>query len=145
MSAVDLANGRRVMFGSPEAPEASVGDAVEASCAIPGVFRPIRIGGRSYVDGGAWSPTNMDTADVRRGTRVLCLNPTGAVRAVGPLSRSAAAVEALALEGRGAKVRTVSPDAGSSSAMGTNLMDAGPREEVIAAGFAQGLSLAASG
>ena len=87
----------------------------------------------------------MDTADVRRGTRVLCLNPTGSIRAVGPLSRSAAAVEALALEARGAKVRTVSPDAETSAAMGANLMDAGPREKVAAAAFAQGLRLAASG
>src|SRR3954447_4934971 len=145
VSAVQLDSGRRVMFGSDGAPQASVGQAVEASCSIPGVFKPIRVNGHAYVDGGAWSPTNMDTARVRRGSRVLCLNPTGAVRAVGPLSRSAAAFEALALEGRGAKVRTVAPDTGSSSAMGANLMDAGPREEVIAAGFSQGLSLAASG
>ncbi|MFL5886531.1 MAG: patatin-like phospholipase family protein [Thermoleophilaceae bacterium] len=142
VSAVQLDTGRRVMFGTEGAPQASVGQAVEASCSIPGVFKPIRVDGHAYVDGGAWSPTNMDTADVRRGTRVLCLNPTGAVRAVGPLSRSAAAVEALTLEGRGAKVKTVSPDAGSSSAMGANLMDAGPREQVIAAGFAQGVALA---
>jgi NTE family protein len=141
VSAVELESGRRVMFGTPGAPSASVGDAVEASCAIPGVFRPVRVNGRSYVDGGAWSPTNMDTADVRRGTRVLCLNPTGSMRAVGPISRSAAAVEALALEARGAKVRTVSPDGASSAAMGANLMDAGPRDEVAAAGFAQGHAL----
>ena len=145
VSAVKLESGRRVMFGTPGAPSVSVGDAVEASCAIPGVFRPVRVNGRSYVDGGAWSPTNMDTAEVRRGTRVLCLNPSGSLRAIGPVSRSAAAVEALALEARGAKVRTISPDGATSAAMGANLMDAGPREEVAAAGFAQGLKLAASG
>jgi NTE family protein len=35
---VDRANGRRVVFGAPGAPTAAVADAVQASCAIPGVF-----------------------------------------------------------------------------------------------------------
>jgi NTE family protein len=100
------------------------------------------VNGRTYVDGGAWSPTNMDTAEVQRGTRVLCLNPTGSMRAVGPFTRSAAAVEGLVLERRGAKVRTVSPDRATMAAMGSNLMDAGPADDVRAAGFAQGVALA---
>ena len=149
VSAVDVESGRRVMFGTPGAPSASVGAAVEASCAIPGVFRPVRVDGRSYVDGGVWSPTNLDRAPATRGTRVLCLNPTGSMRpslaspvgALGLLSRSLAAVEALALERRGARVTTVSPDAGSLAAIGANLMDPRPRSRVIAAGLSQGRSL----
>jgi NTE family protein len=152
VSAVELETGRRVMFGTPEAPRASVGEAVAASCAIPGVFRPVVVDGRSYVDGGAWSPTNMDRAPVGRGTRVLCLNPTGSMRprlaapfgALGLVSRSVAAVEALTLERSGARVTTVSPDAGSLGAMGPNLMDARPRAQVIAAGRVQGLVLGKS-
>jgi NTE family protein len=149
VSAVDVDSGRRVMFGSPEAPSVSVGTAVEASCAIPGVFRPIEVNGRSYCDGGVWSPTSLDGAQARRGTRVLCLNPTGSMRAniatpfgaLGLLSRSIAGVEALTLERRGAKVETVSPDAGSLDAIGPNLMDPRPRAKVIAAGLAQGRAL----
>ena len=91
----------------------------------------------------------MDGAQVRRGTEVLCLNPTGSMRpsrgapfgAVGLISRSLAAVEALALERRGARVTVVSPDAGAAGAMGTNLMDAGRRSRVSAAGMAQGRAL----
>jgi NTE family protein len=149
VSAVDLGSGRRVMFGTPGAPEAPVGRAVEASCAIPGVFRPVEIGGRSYVDGGAWSPTNMDTVQASRGTAVLCLNPTGSMLSPLPrlygamalVSRSMAAVEALALERRGARVTTVAPDAASLDAIGGNLMNPRPRAEVIAAGLAQGRAL----
>jgi NTE family protein len=149
VSAVDLQTGRRVMFGSPGSPAASVGEAVEASCAIPGFFRPVVIGGRSYVDGGAWSPTNMDRAPVERGTTVLCLNPTGSMRPsmaapfslVAPVSRSIAAVEALALRRQGAAVTVVSPDAGTVAAMGPNLMASGPRDRVHAAGVAQGRAL----
>jgi NTE family protein len=149
VSAVELQTGRRVMFGAPGAPAVSVGTAVEASCAIPGVFRPVPVNGRSYVDGGAWSPTNMDCAPAGSGTQVLCLNPTGSIR-LSPttlfgglrlLSRSLAAVEALALERRGARVTTVSPDEGAVTAMGPNLMDQARRAAVIEAGLAQGRAL----
>jgi NTE family protein len=151
VSAVELETGRRVMFGAPGTPELPVAAAVMASCAIPGVFQPIRYGGRNYVDGGAWSPTNMDTAEVGSGDRVLCLNPTGSLRpslgspagALGPVSRSVAAAEALVLRGRGATVETVNPDRAVVDAMGPNLMDAGPRAAVIAAGLEQGRRLAA--
>jgi NTE family protein len=146
VSAVDLGSGKRVMFGAPDAPEASVGEAVEASCAIPGVFKPVEIGGRDYVDGGAWSPTNLDVAPVERGSRVLCLNPTGSLRGtlagVGIVSRSAATVEALALERRGVRVKVVTPDAASVQSFGGNLMNPRPRAQVVAAGLAQGRALA---
>jgi NTE family protein len=149
VAAVDVESGRRVMFGAPDAPPVPVRSAVQASCAIPGVFQPVVIDGRSYVDGGVWSPTNMDRAPAERGTRVLCLNPTGSMRpsrgtpfgAIGPLSRGLAAIEALTLERRGARVTTVSPDAASQDAMGPNLMDPRPRSNVIAAGLGQGRAL----
>jgi NTE family protein len=144
VAAVELESGRRVVFGQNGAPEATVGQAVEASCAIPTYFRPVEIGGRDYVDGGAWSPTNMDAARVRRGTRVLCLNPTASIPALGVASRSVARVEALVLERRGARVRIVSPDDGSVGAIGPNLMDGRRRRDVIAAGVAQGRRLAAA-
>jgi NTE family protein len=149
LAVVELESGRRVMLGAPGAPRLSVSEAVQASCAIPGVFRPISAGGRTYVDGGVWSPTNMDAAQVARATRVLCLNPTGSIRptlrapagAVGVVSRSLAGAEALVLTRRGASVRTVNPDDGSVQAMGTNLLDPRPRAAVIGTGLAQGRSL----
>ena len=77
--AVDRGSGRRVVFGDDGAPEASVADAVAASCAVPGLFAPVEIGDREYVDGGVWSPTNLDLARAGRGDRVLCLVPTAAM------------------------------------------------------------------
>ncbi|HMN77146.1 MAG TPA: patatin-like phospholipase family protein [Burkholderiaceae bacterium] len=49
--ATDLDNGNPILFqrGDP-------GIAVRASSAVPAVFRPVRIGGREYVDGGLVSP-----------------------------------------------------------------------------------------
>ena len=147
--ALDVESGHRAVFGLPDNSSIRVGQAVEASCAIPGVFKPIRANGRTYVDGGAWSLTNLDVAPVVRGTRVLCLNPTGSLGgsaslrgAVGPLSRSVAGVEALVLQRRGASVTTLSPDASAARAMGPNFMDSGRRRATQEAGFAQGLRAA---
>jgi NTE family protein len=149
VTAVELESGHRVVFGSPGAPESAVGRAVEASCSIPGVFAPVRIAARTYVDGGAWSPTNMDAIGVSPGMVVTCLNPTGSMRptvgsvlgALGSVSRGVAAAEALALRHHGALVATISPDRDSSAVMGVNLMDRSRRAEVIAAGLAQGRRL----
>jgi NTE family protein len=148
--AVDRESGKRVVFGSPGAPDASVADAVAASCAVPWIFRPVTIGGREYVDGGVWSLTNLDVAPAGRGTHVLCLNPTAglAMATSSPLgvlraaARGAEAVEATALRRRGALVETIAPDQGAASAMGVNLMAVSPAQRVLAEGYRQGLELA---
>jgi NTE family protein len=143
---VDRDSGRRVVFGAPGSPPAEVADAVVASCSIPAVFRPVRIGGRRYVDGGAWSLTNLDAAPAGRGTEILCLHPSGS-RALGgrsPLGAlraaagAAAELEALALRTRGAHVRIVGPSAEASEAMGANFMDPRPAVRVHSLGFRQG-------
>ncbi|TFV75051.1 patatin-like phospholipase family protein [Blastococcus sp. CT_GayMR20] len=63
--AVRRRDGRRVVFGRPQSPRAPIHRAVAASCAVPGYFAPVVIGGRSYIDGGVHSPTN---AALLRGT-----------------------------------------------------------------------------
>jgi NTE family protein len=144
--AVDRASGRRVVFGASGAPAATLPDAVAASCAIPGVFAPIRIAGRDYVDGGVWSATNVDVAPVGRGDHVLCLasthalgtSPSFAVRAIAAVWRLTATIEAAGARRRGASVSVVSPDARAAAAMGQNFLDPRPREHVLAEGFRQG-------
>ena len=92
-----------------------------ASCAVPGIFAPVRIGGREYVDGGVWSPTNLDAAPAGRGSSVLCLVPTALEGGLAPLrafSLAAVAAETLAVRSRGAEVRTIVPDAASAAVMG---------------------------
>ena len=150
VAVVERDSGRRVVFGSPGAPRASVAEAVAASCTIPWLFAPVEIGGREYVDGGVWSPTNMDAAPAGRGAQVLCLNPTASLAASADLigvlrrvSRTAAAVEALALRRRGASVRTFAPSVDCAEEMGLNLMDRGRSTRVLAAGYRQGLEVAA--
>jgi NTE family protein len=142
IAAVDLRTGRRVLFGAPGAPRATVTEAVLASCSIPGYFAPVEIGGREYVDGGVWSPTNLDAIPGRRGSEVLCLNPTASIRPVRAVSAAAAGREALVLRGRGATVRIVAPDVATTEAIGPSLMDGGRSREVLAAAYAQGRRLA---
>jgi NTE family protein len=150
VTAVDRGNGRRVVFGSPRAPRATVADAVAASCTVPWLFAPVAIDGHEYVDGGVWSPTNLDSAPVGRGAHVLCLNPTASLTtssdAIGVfrrVSRSAAAIESMALVRRGASVRTFAPSADSADEMGLNLMDRRRAAKVLSAGYRQGLEIAA--
>jgi NTE family protein len=147
VAAVDRRNGRRVVFGSPGSPRASVPDAVAASCTVPWLFAPVTIGGREYVDGGVWSPTNLDAAPAGRDTHVLCLNPTASIQGSNNLmtvirgvSRTAVSVEALALRRRGAAVRLLAPSRDCAEVMGTNFMDREPRGRVLAAGYRQGVA-----
>jgi len=60
--ALDTVSGRRVVFGRPGSPRATLHEAVMASCAVPGVFAPVRIGRRILVDGGIVSTSHLDLA-----------------------------------------------------------------------------------
>jgi NTE family protein len=149
VAAVDRRSGRRVVFGSPGAPTVTVGDAVAASCTVPWLFAPVEIAGREYVDGGVWSPTNLDAAPAGRDTHVLCLNPIASLvgshsvlTMVRTVAKTAVSVEALALRRRGAAVQLVAPSAECAAAMGSNYMDPEPGERVIKAAYRQGLRLA---
>jgi NTE family protein len=55
--AVDLESGKTVVFQ-----KGAVAPAVHASCAIPGVFVPVEIAGRTYVDGGVTNPLPASVA-----------------------------------------------------------------------------------
>lgn len=56
----DLERGMRTAFGTTDAPDVGMSEAVAASSAIPLLFRPYEIGGRLYVDGGVSSGTHAD-------------------------------------------------------------------------------------
>ncbi|MBI4632358.1 MAG: patatin-like phospholipase family protein [Deltaproteobacteria bacterium] len=55
--ATDIQSGQEMVFGS-----GNTGRAVRASCSVPGVFKPVNISGRMYVDGGVVSPLAVDVA-----------------------------------------------------------------------------------
>ncbi|MGO9955467.1 MAG: patatin-like phospholipase family protein, partial [Solirubrobacteraceae bacterium] len=79
--AVDYGTGRRVAFGPAGSPPARLPDAVAASCAIPGFYRAVEIGGRAYVDGGVYSTSNLDALRDEPLDIVLALNPMSSLHA----------------------------------------------------------------
>ena len=153
--AVARDSGRRTVFGQPHAPHPRVADAVEASCALPWLVGPVQIDGIEYVDGGIWSPTNLDVAPAKRDTQVLCLSPTAGLFGprrldVGPLSpvgrrlsRSITLLESAALRGRHAAVRLITPDEEAAAAIGADLMDSRRGDRALRSGYHQGLRLSA--
>ncbi len=147
--AVERRSGRRVVFGQPGAPVATVGEAVRASCATPWAYQPVRIGKRDYVDGAVWSATNLDVAPAHRDTQVLCMNALAGLPGAHPtliLAREAARlrmlVETQALRGHGAAVRLVIPEDHSAGALARGAHRRDARARALAAGYRQGLALA---
>ncbi len=59
---VDVRTGRRVVLGSRDPVRTDLHTAVKASCAIPAFFQPQRVKGRTLVDGGVHSTSNLDLA-----------------------------------------------------------------------------------
>jgi NTE family protein len=136
--AYDIRAGRRVVFGRAGAPPARVGQAVAASCAIPAYFRPVDIGGRRYVDGGAWSMVNLDLAAGAGLDLVVAVSP---LSQAGTLTLSPAAwmraplrarlrAEVRALSDTGVPVVAVEPGRHVAAAMGLNPMNAARRQAV---------------
>jgi NTE family protein len=59
-TAVDTADGTFVVWNNES--RVPLAHAVASSCAVPGIFPPITINGRRYMDGGMRSATNIDLA-----------------------------------------------------------------------------------
>ena len=117
--------------------------AVASSCSVPGLYPPVTLDGRRYIDGGMRSSTNADMATGHDTVVVV------AVRLGGADDRSARLAakldeEVKVLTDAGARVTLIDPDAASQVAMGVNLMDFRRRGAAAKAGLAQGEALAAA-
>jgi NTE family protein len=128
--ATNYGSGRRVVFGRER--KTDVASAVAASCAIPGVFGPVEINGREYVDGGIASPTNADLAGLAKLDVVICLNPLGR-RPLGPSVHPAAPFDALI---RDSASRQVEHELAGLEARGIEVLRFEPgRDELAVTGF----------
>ncbi|MEO8695600.1 MAG: patatin-like phospholipase family protein [Acidimicrobiales bacterium] len=58
--AARVSDGARAVFGRDDLPPTDIGTAVQASSAVPNVYRPVRIGRHEFVDGAIHSSTNAD-------------------------------------------------------------------------------------
>jgi NTE family protein len=134
ISAIDIATGELVTFDR----NSGVGlvDAVAASCAVPGVWPPVTIGDRRYMDGGVGSIVNMALANDC--DAAVALVPTGR-SAPSPFGGGAA----MEVEASGASTFGVFADDESLAAFGPNPLDPACRKPSAVAGRAQGRRIAA--
>lgn len=133
VTAVDAVTGEFVVFDA--AGGVSLVDAVGASCAVPGVWPPVTIGDRRYVDGGVRSAVNADLA--AGAEAVVVLAPVSS--AFGPMPRLSAQVAAVRQH---ARVTVVAPDAAARRAIGRNVLDPARRADAARAGRAQAAAVA---
>ena len=108
----------------------SIVDAVGASCAVPGVWPPVRIKGRAYIDGGMRSPANVDLA--AGSDSVVVIAPVAA-----SIRRNQSATAQVAALPAGTRAVVVSPDQAARTAIGRNVLDPARRAPAAQAGRRQ--------
>lgn len=144
-TAVDAETGELVVWdGGSGAP---LERAVASSCAVPGIFAPITIDGRRYIDGGMRSATNADLAEGHDVVVLVSLMSPARMaaasadpRALRFLARMESELRALT-EG-GATVEVVTPDDQAAAAIGLDLMDATLAPGAAVEGVRQGEDVA---
>ncbi|MEV5651567.1 patatin-like phospholipase family protein [Nocardia sp. NPDC052254] len=142
--AMDYDSGRRVAFGAPDAPDATIGAALRASWAVPGWFPPVSIGGRRYVDGGAASTASVDLLQPLALDELVVLTPMASTRPVPardpghwlerrlrrPMSAQLDA-EIATIRASGTRVLQLAVTAADLAVMGPNFMDGRRRAQTL--------------
>lgn len=155
--ALDYDTGRRTVFTGPQdephadlqrrsstSSAASIDRAVMASCAIPGWYAPVTVGSHRYVDGGAWSSTNVDLVAGEGLDEVVVIAPMVSFAPDRPRSfaqivdrqwratvTSRCLREVAAVHAGGTAVTVLGPSAEDLAVLGTNVMAPGRRRAVL--------------
>ncbi|MFI8259614.1 MULTISPECIES: patatin-like phospholipase family protein [unclassified Streptomyces] len=135
VTAVDALTGELAAFDRESG--AGLVDAVSASCAVPGVWPPVTVGGRRFIDGGIRSATNADLASGC--ARVVILAPM----ALGSGLVPSPSAQAARLREAGARVLLITPSAQARKVFGRNVLDPARRDPAARAGLAQAAEHAA--
>ncbi|WP_415949686.1 patatin-like phospholipase family protein [Streptomyces sp. KLOTTS4A1] len=128
-TAVDAATGELAPFDRDSGVD--LVDAVSASCAVPGVWPPITIDGRRYIDGGIHSSANAHLAAGYAKVLVIAPIALGGGPLPGPRTQAARLREA------GAEVVLITPSREARRAFGRNVLDPARRAPAARAGLAQ--------
>lgn len=129
-AAVDAASGQFRIWEAEDGVE--LARAVASSCAVPGVYPPITIKGRRYIDGGARSATSIDAvAGARRVVSLAVVGNLGRELYLARLAQEAAAL------GQAAHAQII-PDQAALEAFGPNLLHARDKAAIAQAGYEQG-------
>lgn len=131
--ATDLVTGEEVILDrGPVAP------AVHASSAIPGVFRPVEIGGRTLVDGGIVDPIPVRPARERGADVVVAVDIGREIPAEEPENLASISLRSLSIQSRElARYKAAEADVVISPKVGdTSPYDFSRKKELMAAGMA---------
>ncbi len=134
LPAIDALTGELTAFSKDSG--VTLADAVAASCAVPGIWPPVTINGRRYIDGGVRSPTNADLAAGY--DRILIITPADPGQPV-PFGELDEEIERL----KPGRVYVIPADAASLAAFGTNPLSPATRGPAARAGRAVGRAHAA--
>ncbi|THA58447.1 patatin-like phospholipase family protein [Streptomyces sp. A1136] len=129
VTAVDALTGELAAFDRDSG--AGLLDAVSASCAVPGVWPPVTVDGRRFIDGGVRSATNADLAAGYE--RVVIVAPMS----LGSKLIPSPAAQAARLRKAGAEVLLITPSAEARKTFGRNVLDPARRDPAARAGLAQ--------
>jgi NTE family protein len=135
--AIDAQSGEIMVFDRNS--QVDLVDAVAASCAVPGLWPPVTIQGRRFIDGGVRSAENADLA--KGFTRILILSPMGTT--LPRIGGGGLDEQIEILQQAGGKAYLVNPDLKSRRAIGLNPLSPDTRRPAAEAGCEQGRHIAA--
>ena len=75
VEAVNLDTGEEAVFGPDEESSATISEAVQASTALPGFYRPVKLGDTWYIDGSVKHTAPMEVARRKGADLIICYNP----------------------------------------------------------------------
>ncbi|WOX08104.1 patatin-like phospholipase family protein [Streptomyces sp. N50] len=129
ITAVDTVTGELRVFDRDSG--LPLADAVAASCAVPGVWPPVTIEDRRWIDGGIHSAANAQLAEGYDRVVVLAPITLGGGPLVSPAAQTRRLVE------RGARAVVVSPSPEARQTFGRNPLDPSVRAGAARAGRGQ--------
>jgi len=135
--AIDALSGEMTVFDRNSGVD--LVNAVAASCAVPGIWPPVTIQDRRYMDGGVRSAENADLA--KGYARVVILSPMGTT--LPRIGGGGLNEQIEILREAGGKTYLVNPDAKSRRALGLNPLSPDTRRPAAEAGRKQGRHIAA--
>lgn len=135
-TAVDAENGAFRVWTKDDA--VPLAKAVASSCSVPGIFPPIAIADRQWIDGGMRSSTSADKAAGHKRVLIVAViagsDRDPRIQLLGKrMERERAAIAAA-----GGTSEMIAPDDGARAVFGNNLMHAARRDRIAEAGLAQG-------
>ena len=141
LCAVNQNSHARVVFGRDRHPRPSV--AIAASCAVPGYFCPVEVGGDRFLDGGIHSTTNADVLLESPVDHVIVVaplagrarRPIGIEPAVRTLARRTLARELIDLRARGVSATVIEPNGDVTPHLGLDFVSQRGVREVVRHAF----------